>query len=210
MTPFTIGALATTVNRDPAEFRSRFAAAQALHLEDVFAPGLHQRLMANAAAATFVDDDVEAIGTREVEAPQRVGSLIRVLLGRPALYDWLEAATGLAPIRAADGRLVQTRANHRDELAWHNDLGENGRVLAVVINLSDCGYEGGRFDLRAEGAADMLFTQDRPLAGSLTVFAVRQGLEHRVTPVTAGGPRRVFAGWFLARPEPGFAQWAGI
>jgi hypothetical protein len=202
--------MATTVRRDPAEFRAQFDTVQALHLEDVLVPDLRRRLVANAAAAAFVDDDVEEIGTREVEAPQRVGGMLSVLLGRPVLYDWLGAATGLAPIRAVSGRLVQTRANDRDELAWHNDLGEDGRVLAVVINLSDLAYEGGRFDLRREGVDPLLFSQSRQIAGAMTVFAVRPGLEHRVTPLTAGGPRRVYAGWFLARPEPGFAEWARV
>lgn len=37
--------------------------------------------------------------------------------------------------------------------------------------------------------------------GTVLIFAVRPDLEHRVTPLTSGGPRRVFAGWFLTGEE---------
>lgn len=206
MAPFTIAPLATTPNADPAEFRAGFAAAQALHLRDVFAPALLARIMANAASASFIDDFVERIGTREIEAPQRVGGVISMLLGRTALYDWLEAATGLGPIRSVSGRLVQTRANGADELAWHDDLGIPDRLLAVVIDLSDQAYSGGRFELRRLAQETPIFERDQGAAGTMTVFAVRRGLEHRVMPLTAGGPRRVYTGWFLSRPERTLAQ----
>ncbi len=34
--------------------------------------------------------------------------------------------------------------------------------------------------------------------GTALFFRLAAELEHRVLPVTAGGQRRVFAGWFLA------------
>jgi hypothetical protein len=39
------------------------------------------------------------------------------------------------------------------------------------------------------------FKHDQP--GTALVFEVRPQLEHRVLPLTAGGPRRVFTGWFI-------------
>ena len=193
--------MTTTICAEPAAFRRSFEAIPALHFADAFAPDLLAQLMAQAAAAGFIDDAVEYIGTREIETPQRVGGALSVLLGRPTLYRWLEAATGLPPIRAVNGRLVQTRANGSDELAWHDDLGTDERLLAVVINLSGDVYEGGRFDLRRGGEETPLFSQEHNLPGAMTVFAVRRGLEHRVLPLTSGGPRRVYTGWFLASPE---------
>lgn len=202
MAPFTIDTMATEVRGDPADWRTRFAETPALLFEDVFAPTLRQRLMARAAAARFVDDDAIRVGSREVEAsPQVVGGTIGIMLGRPALYAWLEVVTGAGPIRGVTGRLVQTRANGRDGLDWHDDGDGASRKLAVVINLSDAPYQGGLFEMRRTGEAAPFLSHRHDLPGSMMVFAVRNALQHRVTEVTSGGPRRVWAGWFLAEPE---------
>lgn len=203
MPPFRIDQMGISQFADASAYRREFDETSALLLGGVFAPELLGKLMSRAAAASFVEDDVERIGTREIEAPQRVGGTISVLLARSALLIWLEAATGLAPLRAVAGRLVQTRANGRDALGWHDDSqGDTGtRLLAVVINLSDAPYDGGRFDLRRVGSAEPIISHRHDRPGSMMVFAVSKGLEHRVTPLTAGGPRRVYAGWFLTEPE---------
>jgi hypothetical protein len=201
MTPFLIDRLDTQIQSDPTEWCMRFAEAPAFLFDDAIAPALLERLMTQAAAAQFVDDDVEHIGTREVEAPQRVGGLISVLLSRPALLHWLQQATGLSPIRAVMGRLVQTRANARDALAWHDDLSDHARLIAVVINLSDQRYEGGLFQMRRVGDEEPFLSHQHQKPGSMMLFAVRPDLQHRVTHLLSGGPRRVYAGWFLSDPE---------
>lgn len=201
MPPFIIDRMATALQADPLDYRARFDAQPAFLFDDPFAPEFLVRLMAQSAAASFVDDDVEQIGTRQIEAPQRVGGAISILLARSSLLTWLEAATGTGPLRAVAGRLVQTRANGRDALAWHDDRDSATRKLAVVINLSDRPFDGGRFDLRHAGTEAPIVSHRHDRAGAIMVFAVRKGLEHRVTQVTAGGPRRVYAGWFLTEPE---------
>lgn len=35
--------------------------------------------------------------------------------------------------------------------------------------------------------------------GDALIFKVDHALEHRVTPLTAGGPRIVWAGWFIGQ-----------
>ena len=131
-----------------------------------------------------------------------VGGALNMMLARATLFAWLEAVTGAVPIGGVKGRLVQSLANGRDELGWHTDEvpGET-RQLGVVVNLSDSPFEGGSFELRRTGAVSALVSHryDRP--GSMMVFAVRSDLQHRVTALTSGGPRRVWAGWFLAEPE---------
>lgn len=202
MAPFTIDTMGSAIRGDPSDHRARFTETPALLFGDVFAPALLERLMARAAAARFVDDDVTRIGIREVESsPQVVGGSLGILLGRPALYSWLEAATGVGPIRGIAGRLVQTRANGRDGLDWHDDGDGANRKLAVVVDLSDAPYEGGLFEMRRTGEAAPFLSHRHDRPGSMMVFAVRSELQHRVTELTSGGPRRVWAGWFLAEPE---------
>ena len=198
---FQIAAAATSIHADPLQFRAQFAAESALRFDDMIAPDLLDRLMTSAAAASFVENPVEGLGLREIEAAQRVGASIGLILGRHAWLDWLEQATGLTPLRAVAGRLVQTRANGTDGLTWHDDMEQPHRQLGLVVNLSDRAFDGGMFEMRRTGIDPPfhMVKHDRP--GSILVFAVKPELEHRVTPVTLGGPRRVFAGWVLTQPE---------
>lgn len=207
--PFSIGRLGTEILDDPEAWRKRFSDVPAFAFDGAIAPDLAQRLVTEAAGATYADDDVRKVGTRQVESPQRVSRSITLMLGRRNWFDWIESATGCGPIKALVGRIAQTRANARDELAWHDDSDGLHRLLGIVVNLSDQDYEGGRFDLRRKGSQDNLFSfaHDRP--GTMTLFKVGSDLEHRVTPLLSGGPRRVFAGWLTAEPEPGIRSLFG-
>ncbi|HCF25102.1 MULTISPECIES: 2OG-Fe(II) oxygenase [unclassified Novosphingobium] len=201
--PFQINRMGTEIVADPADWRSGFDAVPAMALEEALSPDLLDLLMRQAAGASYIDDDVRYIGTRQIESPQRVSGMISLMLGHRDLFDWLEQATGCGPIKALAGRIAQTRANDQDELVWHDDNDSPDRLLGVVINLSDQPYEGGLFELRRKGEIEPLFSYQHRSPGSITLFAVRRDLEHRVSPVTSGGPRRVFAGWMMSRPEQG-------
>lgn len=199
--PFSIGALATATFSDPADYLQHFRKTPGLVFDDIFDSALLDQLTERAARTSFEEDVVENIGTREIEAPQRVGRALSMLLSRPALLNWLSAATGVGPLRAVSGRLVQTRANNRDALGWHADNVDPTWQLGVVINLSQTAFEGGLFELRYTHSEAPILSFQHRRPGTMVVFAVRSDLQHRVTPVIAGGPRRVYAGWFLTEPE---------
>lgn len=199
--PFQLGLQDAAILAPPDEARARFSETRALHFNAVFEPATGAMLAERAAAATFVEDHVAQIGSRAVESPQRVGPAVSMLLNRPGLLQWLEQATGCGALRAVAGRLVETRANGCDALDWHDDTGDETRRLAVVINLSDRKFTGGQFQMRRKTDRAAFFTFDHEVPGSMLVFAVDSTLVHRVTPLTSGGPRRVYAGWFLSRPE---------
>jgi hypothetical protein len=201
MAPFCIDTMETRFSDGVRGEQNGFAIHKALLFEDVFAASLFQSLMAQAAAAPFVHNDVEHVGTREIEQPQRVGKLISLLLARPEMLRWLERVTEVRPLRAVSGQLAQTRANGSDELVWHDDLSDLTRKLAVVINLSSEDFKGGLFELRRKGSKEVLVSQKYHKPGSMMIFAVEPGLEHHVTPLLSGGPRRVYAGWYLSEPE---------
>lgn len=200
-TPFLIGSQGVTILSDPAPWRERFDRLPAIAIPAALEPGFCSRMVERAEQADFVDDDVERIGTRAIESPQRVGKAFSLLLHSQGLLSWLERATGIEPLRAVAGRLVETRANRQDALAWHDDRDDPTRRLAVVINLSSRAFSGGQFQLRRKGETTALLCHDHSHAGSVLIFAVRPELEHRVTTLDQGGPRRVYAGWFLTQPE---------
>lgn len=200
MPPFRIMPDRTLIAADPAKLRAGFAQCPVLVFEEVFDPALLARLLRQAEQTPFVHDIVDQLGTREVEAPQRMGAALGLMLGRHALLEWLEAVTGAAPLRAISGRLAQTGMRAEDGLTWHDDLNDKRRKLALVLNLSTAEFDGGQFELRRKGASDLLFSYHHQRPGTLMVFAIGPGLEHRVTPLLSGGPRRVYAGWVMSEP----------
>lgn len=196
--PFVIDMARTTILAAAADYRLAFQDLPVLMLKDVFAPPLLDRLMVRAETAHFVPHDVAKVGHREVADDGGVASALSVLLDRPILHHWLEQVTGLPPLRGVAGAFAQARAGSGDELDWHDDRIDPSRALGVVVNLTSRPYEGGRFEMRRKGATEPFFAHHHETPGTAVIFAIRPDLEHRVTPVTSGGPRRVFAGWFLA------------
>jgi len=195
--PFVIGATATEL-REPAEaFRERFATCRSIVCRNAIEPSFLGTLRSLCSRSAFVPDSVPKLGTREVERPQRAGGAITLVLQRSALLRWLEDASGCGPLGAVEGRVVQARPNARDQLDWHDDLHDPARRLAVTIDLTEAPYQGGLFELRDAGSRALLTTHRHVEPGTMLVFDVAPGLEHRVLPVTSGGPRRVYTGWFF-------------
>ena len=193
---FSIGESNTEILADSAALAACFAAERAIVCRDIFAPAMFDRLFAAARDTRFRDDNVAELGTRAVEEPQRVGGTINLLLRRTNLLRWLELVSGRSDLAGADGRLVQTRAGS-DALEWHNDLQGPQRALGITICFADAPYSGGLFEMRRvdDPASVRVFDHSRP--GTALIFDIGPELEHRLLPVTAGGPRRVFTGWFM-------------
>lgn len=210
--PFLIGSQGVTILSDPSAWRERFDQVPAISIPAAFEPGFCARMVERAARARFVpDDDIEQIGTRLVEAPQLIGKAMSLLLHSSDLLNWLEKATGMGLLRAVAGRFAEMRASTCDALDWHDDLHDTTRRLAIIVNLSERAFVGGQFQLRRKGETELLLRHDHAQAGSVLIVGVRPELEHRVTPVSQGGPRRIYAGWFLTQPEhPSGAQGAGV
>jgi hypothetical protein len=199
--PFRIGPRGVSVEAPPDRWRAQFDEVQAVSLNSVFDPGFLARLVERSAQAHFADDPVENVGHRAIEEPQRVGKVLSLLLHSQNLLRWIELATGVEPLKAVAGRIAEIRPNAVDRLNWHDDQQDPKRQLAIIIDLSERAYAGGQFQLRRKGESEPLLTFNHPSPGSVLIFRVGCDLEHCVMPVSSGGPRRVYAGWLLNRPE---------
>lgn len=177
--------------------RAEFARRRALVWPDALGGALLQRLMTACDKAQFVSDPVDGLGHREIERGSPAGPAIGLALRRAPLFRWLEWVTDCAPIASVEGRVVQTWPCAGDELLWHDDMNDGGvRRLGVTIALGREAYSGGAFEMRPVGqrVPSFRWLHDRP--GTALIFEVSPRLEHRVRPLTAGGPRRVYTGWF--------------
>jgi hypothetical protein len=199
--PFLIGRNATAILAPPGEYKAAFAETHALALDNPFEPELLDMLRRLARQARWTGDRIAGVGERQKEALPRTGAAMRFALARPALFGWLSAAAGCGPLTEVEGIVGQTNAGSGEAIGWHDDLGRPFRRLAVIVNLSDGAYEGGEFELQHADTGRTLLRHRHAGPGSTLIFTVAVGLRHRVLPVTAGGPRRVFAGWFLG-PDP--------
>lgn len=194
-----IGQSETVLPSAEAPLAATFAEQRGLIFHDALDPDLLRRARALAQRTRFISNSLEGLGHREIESPPLAGKVFEVLLSRAPLFRWLERITGCAPISGVVGALARTHAAPGDGLDWHDDFGIPGtapRRLAITIALDDLDYEGGLFELRRVGTTSPILSFKHEKAGTVVIFEVSRQLEHRVQPLTSGGPRLVYAGWF--------------
>lgn len=199
--PVQIGRIRTEVMASPVDYRDEFARRGSLYLTNFLTPDMLGTVRRICRAATFVPKATALLGSMEVEWPRRAGLAVSIALSQPTLLRWLEEATGCGPIERADGRIAQGRPGQPHQLDWHDDQVDPTRRLAITINLTEDDYEGGLFALRSRESGLILTSHRHDRLGAALIFEVSDRFEHRILPVTAGGPRRVYTGWFYA-PAP--------
>lgn len=195
-----IGQSTTDAPDDSALLRQRFEQQHALVLDGAIDPPFLAMLSGVADRATFVPQHIANVGDRTIETPPLAGQLLVLAMRRSGFLRWLGEVTQIGVIDDVQGTVAETGRSDTEQLGWHDDTNQPERRLAVTISLSGNDYSGGVFEMRRKGEASLLFSHYHDKPGSMLVFRVSKKLEHRLTPITRGGPRRVFAGWFLGRP----------
>ena len=200
-TPVIIAASGATVDWDQ-EVTSRWAEAfqrnRAAYFPDFLEPRFGELVRQVCSAARFEEQFVEGVGGRMIEASNRASGMLALALRNRPLLEWLSKVAGRGELRSVAGSVARIGAGSRHELDWHDDRLE-GRRLAITIDLSTEAFEGGEFIMRAKGTDTVCYRHRPARFGSALIFHVGRELEHRVLPVTSGGPRTTFSGWFLAR-----------
>ena len=182
---------------DSATAAAVFARHRAMVVRDAVEPTLLASLMKTCEATDWTPD-LHLLGDFLTEPTPKVARAVELLLMHPALLRWLESTTNCGPLAGTQGHIARTQPEENHRLRWHNDLNVPRRRLAITINLGTAAYEGAVFELRDVASQETLFrfVHDRP--GDAVIFEVSSRSEHRVTRMVSGGPRQVFAGWFLA------------
>jgi hypothetical protein len=199
----TIGAAATRIDDTPAmvaRARAAFASGDAIVLPAALDPAFLRTILTVCRTGPYAAEYIGKIGWRTVEERDIAGCALRFALERPAFLRWVEAASGCGTVSRIAGVVAEIAAGTGQELGWHNDRNDPtlARRLAVTIQLSDAPYVGGVFEMRDEQSGRLLVREGALPPGSVMVFRIDDRLRHRVTQVTSGGPRRVFAGWLSA------------
>ena len=196
---FVIGKTDTRIVADAGSMAPVHASQRALLCPNAVDPELLRQLAAAATNARFASDTVEELGHRWIERPAVIGAAIELMLNRPKLLGWLQAATGCTVNGSIQGRLVETRPGGDDQLSWHRDTAPNTRYeFGITLHLRPCRYEGGAFEMRDSNSKQPLFRHYPADPGDLLIFEVDARSEHRVMPVQSGEARLVFTGWFIA------------
>ena len=193
-----IGAAAIRIDGAPgvlARAQAAFASGNAIVLPSAFDPPFLRTILAICRRGPYVPENIDKIGWRTVEAHDVAGNALRFALQRPAFLRWCEAAAGCETLNLITGVVAEMAAGTDQGLGWHDDRNDGLRRLAVTIHLSETPYEGGLFEMGEKESGRLLVREGARPPGSITVFRIGKGLRHRVTQVTSGGPRRVFAGW---------------
>jgi hypothetical protein len=199
--PFVIGAERTQVLGDGSASAESFARCHAIDCAKALDPLFLAMLLKVSGKAQYTPDPVGRLGHREIETPNLAGTALTLALRRSNLIRWIEETTQCGPLGSIDGRVAQIRPAAGHRLHWHDDLNDPGRRLGITIDLSEQPSEGGLFELRLAKTKEVLLRFRHAGPGSVLIFDVSPGLDHRVLPLTSGGPRRVYAGWFLKRKQ---------
>ena len=196
----TIGAAATRIDEAPAALaraRAAFAQGDAIALPSAFEPAFLRTILTICRRGPYAPEYIDKIGWRTVEERDAAGRALRFALQRPAFLRWIEVTAGCDTLNGITGVVAEIAAGTGQELGWHNDRHEGGlgRRIAVTIHLSDVPYDGGLFEMCDRQSGRLLVREGALPPGSVMLFRIDNRLRHRVTQVTSGGPRRVFAGW---------------
>jgi hypothetical protein len=170
---------------------------QPVVLEGFVDDQLLQLLVPIWSGASFIPSPVDRVGLRSLETPGNAGAALCLALARPEVLRVIGSLLGGPALTGVAGAIARFAAGAEEGLDWHDDLAEPERKLAITINLGTTRYQGGAFEFRDLASGAPPFRHVHATPGEALLFPIGAGLQHRVLPVTGGGPRTVFAGWFL-------------
>ena len=125
-----------------------------------------------------------------------------LLLNTPKLFRVVEQITGCGPIASFSGRIYRRPPSSTYFNRWHTDITDEGRMIALSINLNAEPYDGGALQIRSAGTHELLCEVYNRGYGDALIFPVDEKFEHRVCEVEGGAAKMALAGWFRSKVDP--------
>jgi len=125
-----------------------------------------------------------------------------LLLNSPSLFRAIEQITDCARIACFSGRIYRRPASSTYFNRWHTDITDEGRMIALSINLNPERYKGGALQIRSAKTHEILCEVYNHNYGDAIIFPVDEEFEHRVCEVESGAAKTALAGWFRSKPDP--------
>lgn len=129
-----------------------------------------------------------------------IRSTLLLLFNDASLFAFIRRLSGCGPIGCFVGSVYRMTAELGHVDSWHDDIDE-GRLVALSLNLSPDGYRGGLLQIREIRSEKMLHEVANTGFGDAIVFRLSTEIEHRITAVQAGPSKTAYAGWFKSRPN---------
>lgn len=125
-----------------------------------------------------------------------------LLLNTPQLFRAIEQLTGCERIACFSGRIYRRLPNSDYFNRWHTDITDEGRLIALSINLSEQPYTGGALQIRSSKSHEVLCEVHNSGYGDALIFPVNERFEHRVGRVDGDTAKTALAGWFRSKYDP--------
>lgn len=184
---------------DSAALKATFEQQHFAHLPQMFEPSLLSLIQGLVDSGGYVDRTHDGIGTELCLTPGVATSVLQLVFNDPAIRRFMAEVSCLASLGCYDGRVYRLSAQEGHYDSWHSDAGEDRRI-AVSLNLSPRGYEGGELEIRRTSSEAAEWTVASSGYGSGVMFRIDPGLRHRVIAVRGAQPRTAWAGWFRSMP----------
>jgi hypothetical protein len=125
-----------------------------------------------------------------------------LLLNSPKLFRAIEQLTGCDPVACFSGRIYRRPPSSDYFNRWHTDLADDGRMIALSINLTSEPYRGGALQIRCSQTRELLCEVHNSAYGDALIFPVDERFEHRVSEVEGTAAKTALAGWFRSKFDP--------
>jgi hypothetical protein len=125
-----------------------------------------------------------------------------LLLNGPRLFRAIEGLTGCATIACFSGRIYRRPPSSEYFNRWHTDVTDEGRMIALSLNLSRQPYESGTLQIRSSRTKELVCEVENPGYGDALIFPVDERFEHRVGRVEGNTAKTALAGWFRSKFDP--------
>ena len=195
------GAIVRLSDDELSEMRIAFAAQHWLLLPNFIDTPLLQLIQKKLEQTEYrVVDRETGVELRPIDCTAYLAT--ELLLNSPKLFRAIEQITGCERIACFSGRIYRRPASSTYFHRWHTDISDEGRMIALSINLNAEPYEGGALQIRSAKTHEVLSEVHNRKYGDAVIFPVDERFEHRVCEVERGAAKTALAGWFRSKPDP--------